>query len=86
LSEDELLKKAYMEELVKADIQDALLLENMKQMMEMGYFNYKVNYNLLVRNNRDLIVAINNLCNNIVSDSMFYDSKGNYWYDITPLI
>ena len=67
-----------MEELVLADIQDALLLENMKQMMEMGYFNYKVNYNLLVRNNRDLIVAINNLCNNIVSDSMFYDSKGNY--------
>jgi len=49
-------------------------------MMEMGYFNYKVNYNLLVRNNRDLIVAINNLCNNIVSDSMFYDSKGNYWF------
>jgi len=30
LTEDDLLKKAYMEELEKADIQDALLLENMK--------------------------------------------------------
>lgn len=71
MTEEEILKKAYLEELNAANIQDVLLLSNMKAMMEMGYFNYKVNYNLLIRNNKDLLVAVNNLCNYLVSDSMF---------------
>jgi len=71
MSEDDMMKQLYVQELEAANIQDELLLSNLKQMMEMGYYNYKVNYNLLVRNNKDLIVAINNLCNHIVSDSMF---------------
>lgn len=40
-------------------------------MMEMGYFNFTVNYNLLVRNKNDLVVAMNKLCNSIVTESMF---------------
>ena len=39
-------------------------------MMEIGYVNFRVNLALLKRNNNDLVIAINNLCNGIVSDSM----------------
>ena len=53
------------------NIKDKKLLDNLKYMMEAGYFNFRVNYNLLLRNNNDLIVAMNNLCNNLVTDSMF---------------
>lgn len=45
--------------------------ENLIYMMNMGYLNYKVNYNLLVRNKNELVVAINKLCNNLVTESMF---------------
>jgi len=46
-------------------------------MMDMGYFNYKINYNLLTRNKNDLVMAVNKLCNNLVTDTMFEikDSK-----------
>ncbi len=68
---DEMMKKAYMEELESAGLKDQNLFTNLKYMMNMGYLNYKINYNLLTRNNNDLIIAVNKLCNNIVSDSMF---------------
>jgi len=70
-----MLKKAYMEELESAGIKDQSLFTNLKYMMKMGYWNYKINYNLLTRNNNDLIIAVNKLCNNIVSDSMFEIKK-----------
>jgi len=69
--DDAVMKKAYMEELESAGIKDNNLFTNLKYMMNMGYLNYKINYNLLTRNNNDLIIAVNKLCNNIVSDSMF---------------
>lgn len=75
MSEDDRLKRTYMEELEAAQIKDNLLNENLKYMMNMGYYNYKINYNLLVRNKNDLIVSINKLCNNIVTDSMFEIKK-----------
>jgi hypothetical protein len=71
MTEEEMLKQIYLTELEAANIDDALLLSNMRQMMDMGYYNYKINYNLLMRNNKDLVIAVNNLCNNIISDSMF---------------
>lgn len=71
MTDEELMKKAYFEELEAANIQEALLLQNLKEMGEMGYYNYKVNYNLLIRCKLDLVVAMNNLCNNMVSDSIF---------------
>jgi hypothetical protein len=40
-------------------------------MIDMGYSNFEVNHSLLRRNNNDLIMAINSLCNGLVSDSMF---------------
>jgi hypothetical protein len=43
----------------------------MMQMIEMGYNNFEVNLNLLKRNGNDLISAVNNLCNGLVSESMF---------------
>jgi hypothetical protein len=61
----------YMEELEKANISDQALVENMKYMMNMGYYNFTVNYNLLTRNNNDLVVAINKLCNSLVTESIF---------------
>jgi len=71
MTEDQLLKEEYLAELEAADIKDPLLLQGLKSMMEMGYLNYKLNYSVLLRSNKDLVVAMNNLCNNMVSDSMF---------------
>jgi len=70
-SEEDLIKEAYLKELESANLSDKDLENNLKYMMNMGYLNYRINYNLLTRNNNDLIIAINKLCNNIVSDSMF---------------
>jgi hypothetical protein len=70
-SDDDMMKELYMEQLNSSGIQDKSLLENLKYMMNMGYLNFTINYNLLTRNNNDLVVAINKLCNNIVSESMF---------------
>ncbi len=40
-------------------------------MMEAGFSNFAVNKELLKRNNNDLAVAFNLLCNGMVSESMF---------------
>lgn len=61
----------YLSELNAANLTNVDLVANLKYMMTMGYLNYKVNYNLLTRNNNDLVIAINKLCNSLVSDSMF---------------
>jgi len=68
---DEKMKIYYLEELAKANLKDKALEENMKYMMNMGYLNFRVNYNLLTRNGNDLVVSINKLCNNLVTDSIF---------------
>ena len=54
-----------------AQIKDGSIIENLKYMLDMGYTNFTVNYQLLIRNNNDLTVALNLLCNNMVSDSVF---------------
>lgn len=68
---EELMKKYYLEELEKSNLKDKALEENMKYMMNMGYLNFRVNYNLLMRNDNDLVISINKLCNNLVTDSIF---------------
>jgi len=51
------------------------MVENLKYMMECGYYNFKINYALLKRSNNDVVIAINKLCNNMVTESMF----GEMW-------
>lgn len=68
---EDLSKQQYLEELESAHINDQTLTDNLLYMMNAGYFNFRVNYNLLVRNDNDLVIAINKLCNNMVTDSMF---------------
>lgn len=71
MSDEDRMKQMYMEEVEKSNIQDSALLDNLKYMMNMGYLNFMVNYNLLTRNGNDLVVAINKLCNNLVTESIF---------------
>ena len=75
LSEEEQLRKLYEEELAVAQLDDPELEKNMREMMNMGYFNYKVNYNLLKRNKNDLSVAVQKLCNYSITDTMFEIKK-----------
>ena len=70
ISEEEQSKLRYQKEMAEANIKDQKLVDGLNYMMEAGYLNFKVNFNLLKRCNNDLVVAINNLCNGIVSDSM----------------
>jgi len=60
-----------MAELEAANIKDKTYVENLKYMMNMGYLNFRVNFNLLTRNNNDLVIAVNKLCNNMVTESIF---------------
>lgn len=71
MTQEERDQAEYMKELEAAKITDKALVENLKYMMGVGYLNFRVNYNLLTRNKNDLVVAINKLCNNLVTDSMF---------------
>jgi Ig-like domain from next to BRCA1 gene len=52
-------------------INDSQLANNLIYILDMGYSNFDVNLNLLKRNNNDLVITINSLCNGLVSDSMF---------------
>jgi len=52
-------------------ITDSNLANNLIYILDMGYSNFEVNLNLLKRNNNDLVITINSLCNGLVSDSMF---------------
>jgi len=69
VSQDEQDRINYMTQLEKE--KDLAMIENLKYMMETGFTNYQINKSLLQRNNNDLAVALNLLCNGIVSDSMF---------------
>ena len=62
---------AYFEELENAKIKDAALKENLAYMLEAGFSNFSVNLNLLKRNKNDLTIAMNLICNNLVTDSVF---------------
>jgi hypothetical protein len=70
-SSDELDKIRYLEKIGQIKGADATLIHNMQYIYDMGYTNFEVNLSLLKRNNNDLIIAINNLCNGLVSESMF---------------
>jgi len=71
LSDDEKLRMIYQQELAAANIQDQAYVQNLDYMMNMGYLNFRVNFNLLTRNNNDLVIAVNKLCNNMVTESIF---------------
>jgi hypothetical protein len=69
LSQDELDRLNYLNELDSC--KEPQMIENLKYMLEMGYTNFPVNINLLRRNNNDLTIALNLLCNGMVTESMF---------------
>jgi hypothetical protein len=71
LSDEDKLRMGYMQELTAANIQDQTYVQNLEYMMNMGYLNFRVNFNLLTRNNNDLVIAVNKLCNNMVTESIF---------------
>jgi hypothetical protein len=71
LTDEEKLKFSYMKEMQSLNLSDNNVIANLEYMMNMGYLNFRVNYNLLMRNNNDLVIAINKLCNNMVSESIF---------------
>lgn len=71
VSQEEKDKQTYLRELEAANLKDEQMIENLKYMFEVGYTNFLVNLSLLRRHNNDMIVAINALCNGMVSDSMF---------------
>jgi len=71
MTDEEKLKRSYLKELKEANISDNAYVENLMYMMGMGYLNFRVNFNLLVRNNNDLVISINKLCNNMVTESIF---------------
>lgn len=60
-----------MKELESMGSKDQELKQNLEYMMSMGYLNFEINMKLLVRNDNDLVIAINKLCNNMISDSIF---------------
>jgi hypothetical protein len=71
MTQEELEKALYQKEIKEAHITDPKMLENLDYMMSIGYMNFRVNYNLLMRSGNDLVIAVNKLCNNLVTDSMF---------------
>jgi hypothetical protein len=69
-SAEELEKIYYMEKV--ADLKEKKYVENLNYLLESGFSNFEVNINLLKRNNNDLGIVINNLCNGTnITDSMF---------------
>ena len=71
LSEEDRLNLQYQRDMEEANIKDAKMVENLFVIREAGYLNFKINHEMLKRNNNDIVIAINNLCNGIVSESMF---------------
>lgn len=68
-SAEDLERIVYLEKLAK--VKDNKIVENMMQLLDMGYSVFEVNLNLLNRNKNDLIMAVNNICNGNVTESMF---------------
>lgn len=68
-SAEDLERIAYMQKV--EGINDQKLAENLRCCLDMGYANFEVNLNMLQRNNNDLVLAMNKLCNGMVTESMF---------------
>lgn len=76
-----------MNELESSGVKDQALIDNLKYMMEAGFTNFQVNKSLLMRNNNDVAVAINLLCNGMVTDSMFLGQQWEtFWLSRFPLL
>ena len=71
LSAQEKDKIMYLQDIEKKNIKDKAIVDNLLYMFDAGFSNFKANYELLVRNQNDLTVAINLICNGMISDSMF---------------
>jgi len=69
-SAEELEKIYYMEKV--GALKEKKYAENLNFILEYGFSNFEVNLSLLKRNNNDLNIVINNLCNGTnITDSMF---------------
>lgn len=69
-SEEDRMRLLYLQEIEDAKLTDKELVRCLIEVMEMGYYNYRVNYNLLTRNKKDINAVIEHLCNNDISESM----------------
>lgn len=70
LSAEELEKILYLQKV--DDLKEKKFVENMTYLLESGFTNFEVNLNLLKRNNNDIGIVINNLCNYTnITESMF---------------
>jgi hypothetical protein len=54
-----------------ANVKDSKLAKGLTEMAEIGYSNFDLNVQLLTRNSYDVVVAINKLCNGLLTESMF---------------
>jgi len=52
-------------------IKDEKLAENLRTCLDMGYANFEINLEMLRRNQNDIVLAMNSLCNGLVTESMF---------------
>ena len=65
---EELNQIAYFEKLEK--VKNRKICEGLKYMFDAGYTNFEINHRLLTKANGDMIVAMNDLCNNNITESM----------------
>lgn len=68
-SQDELERIIYLQKV--ENLKEKQFAQNLIYILDMGYSNFELNLSLLKRNNNDMIVVINNICNGNVTDSMF---------------
>lgn len=68
-SQDELERIIYLQKV--ENLKEKQFEQNLIYILDMGYSNFELNLSLLKRNNNDMIVVINNICNGNVTDSMF---------------
>lgn len=65
---EELNQILYFEKLEK--VKNKKMIEGLKYMFEAGYTNFEINHRLLTKSNADVIIAMNDLCNNNITESM----------------
>ena len=71
LSEEEQMRMEYLQALEQANIKEIQTVQNLKDLMEMGYYNFKLNFNVIQKNNGNMDMIVHKLVTSDLSDSMF---------------
>lgn len=69
VSQEELERIAYLDKL--QIVKDSKLHNALKDMFDIGYYNFELNQELLKRHKGNTIMALDALCNGFVTESMF---------------